>query len=79
MDKLIIVALISIGGAACTALPDAQDRADQAQDAMIAEHKLSIADSDAAKEQAAENYYQSEQYRQASHANQFIAKAYGRD
>ena len=78
MDKLFIVALISIGGAACTALPNAQDRADQAQDAMIAEHKLSIADSDAAKEQAAIDYYQSEQYRQARHANQFIATVYGR-
>lgn len=78
MDKLIIIALISIGGAACAVLPDAQDRADQAQDAMIAEHKLSIADSDAAKEQAAIDYYQSEQYRQARHANKFIATAYGR-
>lgn len=77
MDKLIILLAISIGGAACTALPDAQTRTDRAQDALIAEHKLINADSEAARAQAAIDYYASEQYRQARHANQFIAKHRG--
>lgn len=78
MNKLIILLAISIGGAACTALPDAQVRTDRAQDALIAEHKLINADSEAARAQAAIDYYASDEYKQARHANQFIATAYGR-
>ena len=68
MNKTLIILLIGIWGAACTALPSAIDESNNAQDALIFEHKLSLIDEQIDDEQ----YEQSEQAANARHANEFI-------
>lgn len=72
MNKTLIILLIGIWGAACSALPNALDESNNAQDALVFEHKMALEDSIAAKKQADIDYYASSEYQQGRHANQFI-------
>ena len=77
MSKTLVVITLAAWVAACSALPNALDRENGTQDALIIEHKLSISDSGAAKQQADADYYASAEYRNARHANQFIRDSRG--
>lgn len=77
MSKTLVVITLAAWVAACSALPNALDKADATQDALIIEHKLSISDSGAAKQQADADYYASAEYKVAKHANQFIRESRG--
>lgn len=77
MNKSLVIIALAAWVAACSALPNALDKADATQDALIIEHKLSISDSGAAKQQADADYYASSEYRNARHANQFIRESRG--
>ena len=77
MNKLIILLLISVSSAACTAQKDVQLRADRAHDALIAEHKMLNADSDVAREQASINYYSSDKAKEIKAANESLKRIKG--
>lgn len=77
MSKSLVIITLAAWVAACSALPNALDSESSNQDVLIIEHKLSIRDSSAAKQQADADYYASSEYRNARHANQFIRDSRG--
>lgn len=77
MNKSLVIIALAAWVAACSALPNALDSESSNQDALIIEHKLSISDSGAAKQQRDADYYASAEYRNARHANQFIRDSRG--
>lgn len=87
-----VIALLVIGMTAATAgvqhINKAFDRQQSAHDAMIAEHKAYLASDDdnyatdpmnGFDDEVIDTYETSTEAKTASHANGFIAKAYGRE
>ncbi|WP_201572881.1 hypothetical protein [Psychrobacter nivimaris] len=73
---LLIIALVL--GAIFIVVPGALAREDEGHRALIIEHKYDLLDNQVADDQD-NAYYASEEYQNAKHANEFIAKAYGRE
>ncbi|MBO1529623.1 hypothetical protein J3492_00145 [Psychrobacter sp. F1192] len=82
----LAVLIINTASAGASKVIDAYDRQQASEKAMIDEHKLYLASrdddfyvTDPIDSFDQEAYEASEQYKTARHANQFIAKAYGRE
>lgn len=65
--KTMLALSLAIWGVACATYPSAAEKAHDNRDALIEQHKIAI------------KYGESEQYKTAKHANEFIATAYGRE